>query len=154
MSARFRRVRALKSEGKLHKRLIFQIRLLSLISIVLLGVVAYNVVLNGLNLWIALAIGIVSFLLGLFVFSRMNALVWNEEEEVIKAGRMELLGFGVLGLYIAFEIGLRTFLTFEFPGTFAATAYLLAGIGSSLLGRSVGTLVAIQKLDRKQGISS
>jgi heme/copper-type cytochrome/quinol oxidase subunit 4 len=147
-------LRTLKADGKLHKRLLVQIRILSIISVILLGVVAYNVVVYGLSAWLALAIAAVSFLLGLFVFSRMNTIVWNEEEEIIKTGRMEILGFVVLALYVGFEIGLRTLLNAEFPHSFAATAYLFAGIGASLLGRSLGTLIAIQKLDRKQGISS
>lgn len=146
-------LRALKTDGKLHKRLVFQIRILAAVSLGMLAIVAYNIVVNGLNVWLCLAIGVVSFLLGLFVFSRMNALVWNEEEEIIKTGRMEVLGFVVLALYIGFEFGLRTLLNAEFAGTFAATAYLFAGISCSLLGRSLGTLVAIQKLDAKQGIS-
>jgi heme/copper-type cytochrome/quinol oxidase subunit 4 len=138
----------LKSEGKLHKRLLFQIRILSVISLILLGVVVYQIIVNGLNVWISAGIAVVSFFLGLFVFSKMNKMVWNEEEEVIQTGRMEIAGVAVIVLYIAFEMGLRTFLNAEFAGTFAATAYLLAGIGASLLGRSLGTLVAIQKLTK------
>lgn len=146
-------VRGLKDEGKLHGRLVFQIRMLSAVSLILLGIVAYQVIARGLSLSISLALAALGFALGLLVFSRMNKVVWNEEEEVIKTGRMELLGFGILALYIAFEVGLRTFLNSEFAGTFAAVAYLLAGIGSSLLGRSIGTLIAIRKLDARENIS-
>lgn len=139
-------LRELKSSGKLHKKLVAQIRILTLISLALLSVVAYQIVVHGLNVWVTATIAIISFILGLLVFSKMNKLVWNEEDEVIQTGRMELLGVVIIVLYIAFEMGLRTLVNAEFSGTFAATAYLLAGIGSSLLGRSVGTLVAIQKL--------
>ena len=127
--------------------------MLSAVSLILLGIVAYQVIARGLSLSISLALAALGFALGLLVFSRMNKVVWNEEEEVIKTGRMELLGFGILALYIAFEVGLRTFLNSEFAGTFAAVAYLLAGIGSSLLGRSIGTLIAIRKLDARENIS-
>ncbi len=153
MNQLFQSVKALKQEGKLHARLVFQIRLLSAISLILLGVVVYQVLVHGIGLALTTGIATLGFFLGLFVFSKMNKLVWNEEEEVIKTGRMELLGFVVLALYIAFEIGLRTILNNEFPESFAAVAYLLAGIGSSLLGRSLGTLVAIRKLDKHEGIS-
>jgi len=150
----FQSVKTLKEEGKLHTRLVFQIRLLTTISAVLLAVVAYQVFVHGIDLMLTLGIATLGFILGLFIFSKMNKLVWNEEEEVIKTGRMEILGFVVLALYIAFEIGLRTVLSNEFPGSFAAIAYLLAGMGSSLLGRSLGTLVAIRKLDKHEGIAS
>jgi len=138
--------RELNSDGKLHKRLVFQLLLLTTISLILLGVVMYQVLFGGLNISIAVSIALVSFLLGLFLFSKMNKVVWNEEEELVKTGRMEILGVAVLVLYIGFEVGLRTLLAAEFTGGFAATAYLLAGVGASLLGRSVGTIVSIQKL--------
>jgi len=149
-----RSVRGLKAEGKLQKRLVIQIRILMAISLVLMVVVTYQVIAHGLDLGIVLALTALGFALGLLVFSKMNKLVWNEEEEVIQSGRMEILGFVILALYIGFEIGLRTLLNNEFPGSFAAIAYLLAAIGSSLFGRSVGTLIAIRKLDKKEGISS
>lgn len=139
-------LKQLHTEGKLHKRLVFQLRLLTFISLALLGVVVYQIATNNLSILLSGAIALGSFLLGLFVFSKMNKLVWNEEEELIKTARMEWLGGAVLVLYIAFEISLRTLLNTEFSGTFAATAYLLAGIGASLLGRSLGTIVAIHRL--------
>lgn len=146
-------VSGLKAEGKLHKRLLIQTRILTAVSLALLSVVVYQVIVHGLNSEIALAISALGFALGVLVFSKMNKLVWNEEDEVIQTGKMELMGFIILVLYIAFEIGLRTILNNEFAGTFAAMAYLFAGIGSSLLGRSLGTLVAIRKLDEREGIS-
>lgn len=149
----FRSVRLLKDDGKLHGRLVLQIRILSVISLILLAVVAYQVVIGGLAASISFALIAFGFAMGLLVFSKMNKLVWNEEDEVIQTGRMELFGFVILTLYIVFEVGLRTILKEEFAGTFGAVGYLLAAIGSSLLGRSLGTLIAIRKLDKKEGIS-
>lgn len=125
--------------------------MLGIISIVLLLVV-YQVVVYGMNLWIDAGIGIVSFYLGLFVFSKMNKVTWDEETEIVSVGRMDAAGFLIILLYIAFEISLRSILKLEYAGTLAATSYLLAGIGASLLGRTIGTLIAIQKVVQKEDI--
>ena len=125
--------------------------MLGIISIVLLLVV-YQVVVYGMNLWIDAGIGIVSFYLGLFVFSKMNKVTWDEETEIVSVGRMDAAGFLIILLYIAFEVSLRSILKLEYAGTLAATSYLLSGIGASLLGRTIGTLIAIQKVVQKEDI--
>jgi len=59
---------------------------------------------------------------------------------------MDMVGYITLGLYIAFEIGLRTFLHDFYP--VSATAFLLAGIFGTLLGRAVGTVLTIHNVFR------
>lgn len=142
----FQNIRDLETDGKMHKKLLFRVRILTIISVLLLSFVIYRTLLGDLNVFIVVLLVVLSFPLGLFVFSKMNKVVWDEEGETIMAGKMELAGFAIVALYILFEITLRTYLKAEYAETFAATGYLLAGIGASLLGRSVGTLVAVQKL--------
>ena len=142
----FQIFRDLKDEGKLHKPLLIRIHILSTLSVILLLVVLYQVIKGNLNIWISIGIAVLAFLLGLHVFSRMSKVEWNEERELISASRMDIVGFTTILLYIAFEISFRTFLKAEYAGTFAATGYLLDGVGASLLGRSVGTLFMIQNL--------
>jgi len=149
---KFQIFRTLRSEGKLHGPLILRIEILLGISAVLLGIVVYENIVGNLNIFISIAVGVISFLLGLFIFSKMNKVEWNEEKEVIGASRMDLAGFTVLLLYIAFEFSFRHFLKSEYAGTYAATGYLFAGIGASLLGRSVGTLLIIQRFAKDEKI--
>lgn len=137
---------SLKIAGKIHGRIIFQVRLLLAISLIMLGVIIYEIIRYGLNPFISLGIGIVAFLFGFFVFSKMNKPEWDEEKEIIATARMDILAFVILALYIGFEIGFRTFLNAHFAGTIAATGYLLAGIAPSLFGRALGTLIAVSKL--------
>ena len=76
--------------------------MLFVISLVLAGIVAFNLFFRGTNPLIAGALAVVGFVLGLFLFSRMNVVNWNEEEEVVQTGRMDTVGYAVLGLYIVF----------------------------------------------------
>lgn len=145
-------VRDLRDAGLLHKKLLTRTRLLVCISTVLLLIEIYQTIHYGFSFWILDAVIIIGFLLGLFVFSKMNKAVWNREEEVIQAGRMDVFGAAILILYIVFEVSLRSLLKAEFGTSTQATTYLLAAIGASLLGRSIGTLLSFRKLAVREGI--
>ena len=142
----FREVRTLRQEGKLHKKLINSLRMQSVISAVLAAIVVFNLIFRGANPLIALALAVVGFVLGMFIFSRMNAVSWNEKEETVQSEKMDKIGYATLALYVLFEIGLRTFLSHTFP--ISATAFLLAGIFGTLLGRVVGTVIEIHRVYR------
>jgi hypothetical protein len=150
----FHLVRAFNAAGKLHSRLLGRIRMLGIISVLLIAFGIYQTLRYGHIVWVAALIILLAFLLGLFVFSKMNGVVWDEEKEIISTGRMDIAGFAILLVYIGAEVGFRTLLKAEYAGTLATTSYLLLGIGSSLLGRTIGTLVAIQKLIQKEGIEA
>ena len=137
----FREVRVLQQEGKLHKSLITRVRMLFVISLILAGVVTYNLIFQSVDVTVAFALAGIGFLLGLYIFSRMNVVNWNEAEEIVESGRMDMLGYVVIVLYIIFEISLRTFLKDFFPAT--STTFLLAGIFGTIFGRAVGTVIEI-----------
>ncbi len=139
-----REVRALREEGKLHKRLIFRVRMLLVISAILTAISIYHVVARDVSGLLILALILASFCAGLFLFSRMNPVQWNEESEIVESGAMDVIGYATLALYIVFEIGLRTAFT-NLDATHATT-FILACVGGSLLGRSIGTLVTIHRV--------
>jgi hypothetical protein len=128
--------------------------MLGIISTILLAISLYQTIRYGFSGLLYGLLAIVGFLLGVTVFSKMNKVVWDEEKEVIANGRMDKVGFAIIGLYIIFEMGLRHFLKTEFAGTLAATTYLLATIGASLLGRTLGTMIAIQKVVKNETTAS
>jgi hypothetical protein len=137
-------VQALIEEGKLHRRLIIRIYLLFGVSLVLAGIVIFNVLVRGANPLIASAFMAGGFVLGMVVFSRMISVQWDEEKEEVSTARMDALGYVILGLYIVFEIGLRTELRNIFP--VSGTVFILATVAGTLLGRSVGTVVEIHRV--------
>lgn len=136
----------LMAAGKLHKKLITRTRMLFIISLILGAIVIYNLIFKSTNLFIVGGLVVVGFVLGLVIFSRMNVVNWNEEDEVLQIERMDRLGFVVLGLYIAFEVGLRTLLKDFYP--VSATTFILAAIFGTLFGRAVGIIVEIRRVFR------
>jgi hypothetical protein len=140
----FSEVRQLREEGKVHATLIRRTQILFGIALVLLGITLFNLFTRPLNISIVSGLLIVGFLLGLLVFSRMTVVEWNEEESMLRTSKMDIVGFASIGLYILFEIGLRTFLRDFYPAF--ATIYVLAGVGGTLLGRAVGTLIEMHRV--------
>lgn len=120
--------------------------MLAVISLILIGVVVFNVIFRNTDLLVAAALAGIGFILGFYIFSRMSAVEWNEQEKIVQSGRMDIVGYIALGLYIVFEISFRTFLH-DFSAV-SVTAFLLAGIGGTLLGRVVGTVVEIHTVFR------
>jgi hypothetical protein len=140
----FQEVRQLRKEGRVHTALLRRTQILFGIAIVLLLITLFNIFTRSLSLAIVLILLIVGFLLGLFVFSRMTGVEWNEEESMLRTSKMDIVGFASIGLYILFEIALRTFLRDSYPAL--ATVYVLAGVSGTLLGRAIGTLIEMHRV--------
>lgn len=138
-----RELRALRDEGKVHKKLIGRIRFMLVAAAILLCFTVYNLILHPDIAPLALFLAMLGFFLGFYVFSRMSKVAWNEQEEEVSALRMDVLGFATIGLYILFEIGLRTLLKDFYPSV--ATPLLLAGIFGTILGRTIGTAFEIHR---------
>jgi len=141
-----REVRVLRQEGKLHEKLISRMRMLFIIALILFGIVIFNLIFRGLDFFTAGALWGIGFLLGLYIFSRMSSVNWNEDDEMVQAASMDALGYASVGLYIVFEIGLRTFLHNAYP--VSATVFVLSGICGTLLGRGMGMVMEIRRVFR------
>ena len=142
----FKETYKLRQEGKLHKRLLTRLRMTFIISIILGGITVFNILFRDANALISGVLVFVGFILGLFIFSRMNIVNWNEEEEAVQMGKMDTIGYLTIGLYIFFEIGLRTYLNSTFP--LSSVVFLLAAISGTLFGRAIGMVIEIHKVFR------
>jgi hypothetical protein len=140
-----RSVRDLRQQGKLHRALITRLVMFAVISLLLLGLVAFDMI-NGTADWrLALPLALIGFILGTTLFARMSKAVWDEETEMVTATKMDRWGFAVLGLYVLFEITLRTELPRILPGVASATPLVLAAIFGTIFGRFVGMLREITR---------
>jgi hypothetical protein len=141
-----REVRELREEGKLHRGLIRRTRIFLIISGILFCVALYLAFAQQAQplLWAgAAAIG---FLAGFFIFSRMTPLQWNETSEQIESASMGYLGYGMIALYILFEIGARTLLG-DIVGE-GYQAHLFALIFGVIFGRTMGVVAEMHRVYR------
>jgi uncharacterized membrane protein len=142
----FREVDALRQKGKLHNQLILRTYALFVISIAMGAIVSYNLMFKGTSPVIVVLLAGFGFVLGRFVFTRISVVDWDEDKEVVRIGKMDALGFAVLGAYIGFDIVLRAFLTDLYPGS--VTIFLLAVFFGTLFGRAVGMVVEVHRVFR------
>ena len=131
------------------KKLRFRLRLYSIISIVMFGIVLYEIFKNTLPLEFA----VVGIFIGLFVgiiSARMYNLSWNHDAKKI-VSRLDMLGIIILTVYIVFAI-FRTKLISYFvqgPVVGAISFSIIAGI---MIGRVIGTRNAIIEILQEREI--
>jgi hypothetical protein len=125
------------------KKLKFRVRLYSLISLVMLGIVLYEIFIKILPLSFAIA----GIFLGLFlgiISARMYRLSWSKDAKKI-VSRLDTVGIVILVCYMAFVI-VRS----KLIGYFVA-APMVGAVGFSItagimIGRLIGTRNAIMEI--------
>ncbi|HKX23743.1 MAG TPA: hypothetical protein VJM46_00755 [Candidatus Saccharimonadales bacterium] len=131
------------------KKLRTNLRILSVVCLILIFVTGYNVVVTQAVFWqvvlaivIGLAAGIVS--------TRMYKITWNHREAQV-IGRMDRYGVIVLVLFVLFELNrdhiARLFVSGESIGTIA-----LVLMTAALYGRILGTAKQILRVLEDEGI--
>ncbi len=122
------------------KKLRFRVRLYSVISLAMLGIVLYEIFINILPLPFA----VVGIFIGLFVgiiSARMYHLSWSHDAQKI-VSRLDMLGIIILAVYIVFAI-FRTKLISYFVQGPVVGAISFSIIAGMMFGRVIGTRNAI-----------
>jgi hypothetical protein len=131
------------------KKLKFRLRLYALISLVMLGIVLYEIFINILPLPFAVTGIVIGLFLGI-ISARMYHLSWNHDAKKI-VSRLDVIGTSILVLYIIFAI-VRSRLIGYFvaaPMVGAVGFSITAGI---MIGRVVGTRNAIIEILKEREI--
>jgi uncharacterized membrane protein len=131
------------------KRLRTNLRLLSVVCLVLIFVTGYNVVVTQAVFWQVMLAIIIGLTAGI-ISTRMYKITWSRHEAQV-IGRMDGYGAAVLVLFIVFELNrnaiAQLFVSGEQIGTIA-----LVLMTSALYGRILGTGRTILKVLNQQGI--
>jgi len=138
------RVHRLQEEGKIHKTLIFRTELLFAFSAILLGLLVYDLATKNVDLRISFVLTGLGMILGVVLFSRISVVNWNEEEEEIQTGRLDVVAIATIALYIIFDLVAKSYIKDLYPD--AASVYIIATIFGTVFGRAIGTIVRINKV--------
>lgn len=128
------RVRHIKKNA--HKKLQINLRILSIVYLILLVVTIYSAINSHAILWqvlLGLVIGVAAGLIS----SRMYKISWNDDEAKV-IGRIDIYGVAVLVLFIIFELN-RTNIAHLFASGESVTTIGLTLITGALFGRILGT---------------
>ena len=131
------------------KKLRRRLQIYSLIFLLMLGVVLYNLVMGQLSVWL----GLLSLGIGVFtgvLMSRMFSLSWDEAESTV-IGRIDWLGGAILVAYIAFALA-RNYIFGFWVSSAALGAFTLSFFAGNMLGRVIGTIVGIRHILEAWGL--
>jgi hypothetical protein len=133
----------------LDKRMRFRLHLYFLISLILIGVLMFNVLRGTLRVDFGL-LGLVAGIGIGIISSRMFHISWSKDAKKV-VSRLDTLGIGILILYFLFEILRGTIVGFFTHDIQVATTgfAVLAGI---MFGRAIGTRGRIIQILEEQEI--
>jgi hypothetical protein len=131
------------------KKLRFKVRLYSLISLVMLGIVLYEIFIKILPLYFA-AFGIfIGLFLGI-ISARMYHLSWNHDAKKI-VSRLDVIGIIILVFYMGFVI-IRSRLIGYFVAAPMVGAVGFSTTAGIMIGRVIGTRNAIIEILKEREI--
>lgn len=132
-----------KSRKHIHKKLIFRLRIFALILTVIVGIVAYKIFNEEINLSLAT----LGFVLGTgigVIFGRMLKIYWHPETEKIITS-LDKTAIGLLIIYLVIEFGRKWFFSHWLQGT-TLNAFVLIFAAGLLLGRLLAMIKNIRKI--------
>ncbi len=125
------------------KRLRLNLRILSVVYLILFVITLYDVIVSGAlfsQVLVALLIGLVAGVIS----ARMYKISWSKDEAKV-VGRIDIYGFVVLVLFILFELN-RNWIAHFFSSGEALGSISLVLVTSALFGRILGTSKKILKI--------
>lgn len=131
------------------KRLRTNLRILSLVCVVLIVVTGYNVVVTQAIFWQVVLAIIIGLIAGV-ISTRMYKITWSHHEARV-IGRMDSYGVIVLVLFILFELN-RSHVAALFTSGQQVETIALVLMTSALYGRVLGTAKQILRVLAQQGI--
>lgn len=139
----------LKKDGKLHAKLLWRVRILAFVAIGISIIISYDILFRELPAGGAIGFGALGFILGFFIFKRMNKITWDEEREVVSIGRFDATSFAILGLYILYRLGMNVFLKEHYQSAIAISGFSLATLWGGMIGRLIGTVYWVRQTHRE-----
>ena len=133
----------------LDKSLRFRLRLYFIISLILVGLLIYNVLRGALQL----DYGLIGLLAGMgigVITTRMFHIFWNNDAKKV-VSRLDTFGIGILILYIVFEV-LRERIVGYFTHDVQVGTVGFAVLAGIMFGRVIGTRGKIMQVLKEQRV--
>ena len=143
-------IQELHKTGKLDKRLVWRMVILFFVSIITFGILSYDLFFENLEILPTVGFAIFGFILGFYIFVRMNKVTWDNERQIVAMGRFDFVTIVLIILYVLYRIGIDKYLEGQYDDAFEVSAYSLATLFGGMLGRFLGTLYAIDKSHKEK----
>lgn len=132
-----------------HSRLLLQLIIFIVVSVIMFGIVAYDIFEGILGLQLAV-IGIVIGVIAGYLVGKYYGIKWHEDSQKIVT-RMDKFGVIVIIIYVGFSIFRRQLLG-QFVHGPALTAITFASVGGVMTGRLLAITGNINKILKEKKI--
>lgn len=131
----------------LHKKLVSRLVLLGVAALFLFCTILFDAIRFGFELESGIPIFLIGLVAGATLFSRISAVVWDEEHEAVSVARMDAIGFAVLIAYYGFDVMLRAVLLdlYQDADLFYVRGLIIAGVFGAVVGRIIWFMVEISR---------
>jgi peptidoglycan/LPS O-acetylase OafA/YrhL len=134
----------LYKEGKLHRQVIWRLRIMALLVGLAGGIVLYDVVAHVLPPPIAAVIILMTTFIGIGM-ARIYKFDWSEEEELIVTQRMDWVSGLILVAYIILRLVSRSIIDGYYHNGQLTLALSLAALVGIALGRLIGMTIIVRR---------
>ncbi len=138
-----------KLRTHVHKRVLVQLVIFSLVSLGLLVAVSYDAIAGQIGLGLVATGLVVGLVVGYFV-GKIFKLKWHEDTRKVIMS-LDRMGFVLIGLYIAFRIFGEQLLGHYVAGA-TLTALTFAFLAGLLFGRLISVWSGVSRILKEQGI--
>ena len=135
---------------KLHKRLKTRLIFLGAVALVIACILTYDVVVKNLRLIPVIGFASFGFILGFFLFVRLNKITWDAQKAVATIGKFDIGSFVVLVLYITYRISIEYFLKSHYHNDLMISGMSLSTIFGGMLGRLVSMVWIVEQTHREE----
>lgn len=143
-------VQNLHREGKLERKLLYRIIILSVIATFTICILLYDILFQGLHFLPVIGFAVLGFLLGYFIFIRMNKVYWDTKRQIVAMGRFDLTSIILLIIFIIYRVSLEKYFIGHYEDAIEASGYSLATLFGGMTGRLLGTLYAIDRSHKEK----
>lgn len=143
-------VQNLHKQGKLERKLLYRIIVLSVVATFTFCILLYELFFQNLEFLPVIGFAVLGFLFGFYIFIRMNKVYWDKERQIVAMGRFDFTTIVLLIAFILYRISLEKYFSGHYEDAIQAFGYSLATLFGGMVGRLIGTLYAIDKSHREK----
>lgn len=140
----FQLTKELHETGQLHKKIKIRLYMMAVMVLIGFGIIVYDIVVGRISFIMALIYILITAILGLLM-SKTNKMDWDEETELLVAGKMDWTSGIILAIYMLVRLGSRVYLNNFYHNAVTVLAISMAIMAGFALGNFIGLTLTVRR---------
>jgi hypothetical protein len=139
----------LHKKGRLHRKLIRRLFIMGVLAILFGAIAIYDTLSTNLRWYTALGGFSIGLVVGGFLFKRIYTAFWDEEKQVVIAGKIDRIGFLLFGIYFLSRILIEVVLRYFWHDVHVVSGIAFAVFSGIMFARFHALVKAVRLSHRK-----